>query len=130
MGIFNKTANKKNSDSTWTKRTLPEPVYYVFSPHDDTVCVGIDVVVQKDNDRLVISWWDTTHERCMLASNIIYNSDFFAFKRIDSEGGGLYFFIPMDLDIYNMRVKSFLISGGEFDNKEDMIKAFLESTNC
>ena len=125
MGIFHKTTNDKNSDnSTWTRMALPEPVYYVFSPQDGTVLVGIDVVVHMGNNRYVVSWWDPSHERSMTASKITCDSDYFAFKRVDSEGGQIYFFIPMDLDIYNNRVKRFLISGRAFDNIEEMIKAF------
>lgn len=119
--------DEKNDSSNRTRIALPEPVYYIFSPHDGTVLVGVDVVVCKDNNRYSVFWWDPSHERCMTASKITYDSDYFAFKRIDSEGGQLYFFIPMDLDIYNDRVKRLLASGGDFDNIEDMIKAFQDA---
>ncbi len=121
------TSNKNRKNPTWTRIVLPGPVYYVFSPQDGTVLVGINVVVSRENNCYGISWWDPSHERCMTASKIAYNTDYFAFKRIDSEGGQLYFFIPMDLDIYNNRVKEFLVNGGDFENQEDMIKAFRDA---
>ena len=125
MGLISNTPNDKKSDnSARTYRVLPEPVYYVFSPQDDTVLVGIDVIVRKSNNNYIVSWWDPTHERVMTALKITCDSDYFAFKRMDREGGQLYFFIPMDLDIYYKRVKRFLISGRDFDTKEEMIKAF------
>ena len=126
MGFFSKTTNAKNSgNSTLERRTLPEPVYYVFSPHDDTVLVGIDVVVCKKNNYYTVSWWDPSHERRMGASHVMFNPDFFAFKRNDgAHDGSLYFFIPMDLDIYNCKVKRCLIAGKDFSSIDDMVKAF------
>lgn len=83
MGFFSKTTNAKNSgNSTLERRTLPEPVYYVFSPHDDTVLVGIDVVVCKKNNYYTVSWWDPSHERRMGASHVMFNPDFLPLKEM------------------------------------------------
>ena len=139
MGIFSDHLNQNNPDNSpagggnrnepaWTRKVLPEPVYYVFSPHDDTVLVGKDVVVSRHEDGYYISWWDPAHERMMRASGVINNPDFFAFRRNEGpDDGRLYFFVPMDLDIYNRRVKMFLTAGRDFDSREDMIKAFLDA---
>ena len=43
-----------------------------------------------------------------------------------TEGGQTYYFSPMTLEIYNTRVKDRLLGKREFDNEEEMIKAFLE----
>lgn len=123
--LFHKTSDGRSSDhSGRTIKTLTEPVYYIFSPQDTTVLVGIDVTVQEEQNCYVVSWRDPSHERRMTASKITLNSDYFAFKRIDSEGGQIYFFIPMDLDLYYKRVKGCLIAGRDFDNTEEMIQAF------
>lgn len=55
-------------------------------------------------------------------------NDFFAFKRIDQEGGGYYYFTPMDLKVYNDKVKQHLAAGADFTNDDDLIKAFLSTT--
>ena len=110
------------------KMALPEPIYYVFSPHDSTVRVGIDVVVCKHDNYYTVSWWDTSHERVMGASHVMFNPDFFAFKRNDGAlDGSLYFFVPMDLDIYNRNVKKFLVAGRDFSSIDEMIKAFRDT---
>lgn len=111
---------------------LPEPVYYVESPDDETVLVGIDVTIEpeKINDKnvAVVSWYDTVHQRRMAASETSKKDGYFAFRRIEQEGGGEYFFAPMDLELYNDKVKNRLTNGKDFDNKEDLIKAFLKTT--
>lgn len=109
---------------------LPEPVYYIESPDDDTVLVGIDVSINRyENDqKTIITWFDTTHERIMTAAETQENDKYFAFKRIEEEGGGTYYFAPMDLSLYNERVKNKLIDGKDFDNRNDLIDAFLDTT--
>ena len=111
---------------------LPKPVYYIESPNDDTVLVGINVTINHDRmgeqEISIIRWYDTSHERIMTASETRQKDDHFAFKRIDQEGGGFYYFTPMDLDIYNNKVKQHLAAGSDFTNNEDLIKAFLATT--
>ena len=75
-----------------------------------------------------VRWYDTSHERIMTASETRHKDDFFAFKRVDQEGGGAYYFTPMDLEIYNNKVKQHLAAGSNFTNNEDLIKAFLATT--
>ena len=64
----------------------------------------------------------------MIASETKQKDDYFAFKRIEREGGGVYYFTPMELDIYNSKVKQRLAAGSDFTNNEDLIKAFLATT--
>ena len=121
--INNGDADFKNE----TTKQLPASVYYVESNEDGTVLVGMKVTIRRiSNNYFVVSWWDPTHERCMSASEINYEGDNFSFKRISEEGGQTYYFSPMTLEIYNTRVKDRLLGKREFDNEEEMIKAFLE----
>lgn len=110
---------------------LPRPVYYIESPNDDTVLVGINVTIDHDKmgeeDVSKISWYDTSHERIMTASETRQKDEYFAFKRIDQEGGGYYYFSPMNLKIYNDKVKQHLAAGADFANDDDLIKAFLST---
>jgi hypothetical protein len=121
--INNGDADFKNE----TTKKLPASVYYVESNEDGTVLVGMKVTIRRiSNNYFVVSWWDPTHERCMSADEINYEGDNFSFKRISEEGGQTYYFSPMTLEIYNTRVKDRLLGKREFDNEEEMIKAFLE----
>ena len=129
----NNTTNMEgnNAEKASNKEKLPKPVYYIESPDDNTVLVGIDIAIEHDRigDQEVskISWYDTKHERIMMASETMQKGDYFAFKRIDREGGGTYYFEPMKLEIYNDKVKDRLADGGNFTNDDDLIKAFLET---
>ena len=121
--INNGDADFKNE----TTKKLPASVYYVESNEDSSVLVGMKVTIRRiSNNHFVVSWWDPTHERCMSAGEINYEGDNFSFKRISEEGGQTYYFSPMTLEIYNTRVKDRLLGKREFDNEEEMIKAFLE----
>ena len=120
----------ENAEQSESHERLPEPVYYVESPDDDSVLVGIDVSIDTyENDKkTIITWFDTTHERIMTAAETQVNDKYFAFKRTEEEGGGTYYFAPMDLSLYNERVKNKLIDGKDFDNRDDLIDAFLDTT--
>ena len=120
-----------NAEKASNKEKLPKPVYYIESPDDNTVLVGIDTIIEHDKigdqEVSMISWYDTRHERIMTASETMQKGDFFAFKRIGQEGGGTYYFAPMNLEIYKGKVKDRLTNGGDFTNDDDLIKAFLET---
>lgn len=129
----NENANNENNvEKVDSMEKLPKQVYYIESPNDDTVLVGINVTINRDRmgerEIFKISWYDTSHERIMTASETRRKDDRFAFKRIDQEGGGVYYFTPMELDIYNSKVKQRLAAGSDFTNNEDLIKAFLATT--
>lgn len=119
-----------SAESVNSVEKLPKPVYYIESPDDDTVLVGIDVTINRDRVGVEgiseISWYDTAHERVMLASATEQKDDYFAFKRIDREGGGYYYFAPMNLEIYDEKVKQRLLStGGDFASEEEMLRALI-----
>lgn len=120
-----------NTERIRSVEKLPQPVYYVVSPDDDTVLVGINVTINYNKDSkenpYQISWYDTTHERIMMASEIRKREDYFGFKRTENDGGGYYYFAPMNLDIYNHKVKERLAAGPDFTNEEDLIKAFKDT---
>lgn len=137
MEISENNAKSSNDENTHIRNQdyfiekLPKPVYYVESPNDDTVLVGMDVTIFHDKigDKVAtsVSWYDTSHERIMAAAEIERKNDDFTFQRAECEGGGSYYFTPMNLEIYNSKVKHRLAAGGDFANEEDLIKAFLET---
>ncbi|MDO5480981.1 MAG: hypothetical protein Q4F60_01375 [Candidatus Saccharibacteria bacterium] len=114
-----------------TTEKIPKPVYYIESPDDDTVLIGINVAINHnkagENDIYIVRWYDTVRERIMIASEIRKNDDYFAFKRLEQEGGGFYYFMPMNLEIYNNKVKQRLAIQKDFTNENDLINAFLSS---
>ena len=120
-----------NSETKPETIALPKSVYYIESPDDSTVLVGIDVNITSFNHgakRLYeVSWYDTTHDRKMLASQTDAKGEYFAFKRDETEGGGTYFFTPMNLKVYDAKVRDQLSNAPAFDNPDDMIKAFLKT---
>ncbi len=108
------------------RERFPAPVYYVESPTDDTVLVGIGVQLRGD----MLTWFDTVKERTMLVDKIIEESPkSFIFQRDRQEGGDAYSFQPMTLEIYSSSVQKQLIDGKTFQNQDAMIEAFLETQN-
>lgn len=108
-----------------TIEKLPKPVYYIESPNDDTVLVGIDVTIEHRKDVTIIGWYDTLRTRRMTADAVKQEGDYFAFKRSDQEGGGYYSFAPMNLKIYKDKVEQRLLSKRDFANDEELINDFL-----
>jgi len=101
---------------------LPERIYYVSAPGDDTVLVALDVEI-RDN---VARWFDTVKERVMeIKETVNDNPKHFVFKRDITGGeGDFYTFIPMTLDIYNEKVKSRLLKPRDFKNINEMASEF------
>ena len=128
---MNNDNNEKNAEKFNHMEKLPEPVYYVESPDDDTVLVGIDVKIYREekNNQLftTVSWHDTNKYRYMMASDTMLHGDCFAFKRQEKEGGGTYYFMPMTIDIYNDKVKKLIIGNPNYTNKEELIDGFLSA---
>ena len=128
MRLFrNKTSH--NQEKPCVRWKLPERVYYVESPEDDTVLVAIDVEIKEyhEDNTMTVSWYDTTHERSMAAKEIIKKDSYFQFERIMKDGERHYRFIPMSLEIYNKKIKDRLVAGSDFSNKEELIEAFLNT---
>lgn len=103
---------------------FPARVYYVESPQDDTVTVAIDIILEKYTGKTMFIWFDTSHERRMIASEIHKNGDSFSFIR---DNGYEYFFEPMNISIYNSKVRPTGMDGGDFDNDDELIAAFLKT---
>ena len=64
----------------------------------------------------------------MVSSKLIKDGDNLSFKRIEEDGGQMYYFKPMTLEIYNDEEKENLLERIEFDNEVDMINGFLKAT--
>lgn len=115
------------------RKELPKPVYYIESPSDNTVLVGVDVSItdyEVDGDSYsIVKWRDTARERIMYAAEIKQQGDFLTFRREDREGGGHYYFMPMNLEVYNSKVRQRLVNGLDFENEDDLINAFLDIKN-
>jgi len=128
--INNRSANNINTQTAITRKKLPFPVYYIESPNDSTVLIGLDVTVEirhlNTNTIIFISWYDTSHERIMQATEIAQNGENFAFKRADSGNGSDYYLYPMSLEIYNQRVKQHLSTNEDFTNEKELIEAFYQ----
>lgn len=114
-----------------TREILPKPVYYIESDKDRTVLIGVRVRLEYkefDGERILrVTWYDMIKERAMTAVEIKRDGDLFAFRRSEREGGGEYYFTPMDLEIYDNKVKDKLLSGREFDSNEAVVRGFLEA---
>ena len=108
------------------RERFPASVYYVESDADETVLVGMGVQLKGD----FLTWFDTVKDRTMLVDRILEESPReFVFKRNDQEGGGIYTFQPMTLEVYSSSVQERLINGKVFTDTEAMVKAFLETQN-
>ena len=134
MSFFQDKLNKKKNSQTSERHfKLPKPVYYVECEKDVTVLVAMDVHVDLYQDEksthCYVNWIDNCpHERRMRASRYKMNNGVFMFERANgTTEGQIYRFTPMNLELYNSRVKSHTLSKLEFDKEEDMINAFLET---
>jgi len=107
------------------EKKLPSRVYYVFSPEDDTVLIAMGVKINGDT----IRWFDTVKERIMLVGQIEEKdlNGQVVFRRSNQESGGTYTFIPLDLKVYEEKVKHQLIAGVTFEDEEQMLTS-LEKT--
>jgi len=99
-------------------------VYYVFSEKDSTVLIALDIYFNERNVR----WFDTIKERIMTIEKVIDPShEHFAFKRVSAEGGAVYTFVPMTLEIYNNKIKHRILSPQELTDQEKLLLAFEET---
>lgn len=127
--VIKKQDNRKNSVDVIRK--LPKAIYYVESDDDYTVLVGINIVIKRykmgRKTFFIIRWYDTSHDRIMLASRIEYINNAFIFKRIKKEGGGIYRFTPMDVDTYNERVRPYLFAAPRISSIEELEDIFFKT---
>lgn len=136
MHLENKPADLHGEETssyemTTSREKLPEPVYYVESPEDNTVLVAMNVTLENDasiGNVYIISWFDASRERIMIASKIYRREGgIFSFDRHPEDNSGSYTFTPMNLEIYKNKVQEQLVSGSNFTNEEELIKAFLST---
>jgi hypothetical protein len=92
---------------------------------DEIVSVAMNLNIRDGYE----VWFDTVKERIMKIEEIITNEqDKFSFKRkLEGDKVEVYTFVPMTLEIYNSRVKQGLLAPRDFDNLDDLIKAFEET---
>ena len=122
------TNNRRPEELDDSFEKLPKPVYFIESPEDKSVLVGIDVTLEKTpSNKVIVSWFDTVRERSMLAAETRSNGDLFAFRRADSDKDEHYLFSPMDINTYNNYVKSKLQDGRDFESIDDLNEAFLQT---
>ena len=64
-GNENINGKDNNIEKVDSMEKLPKPVYYIESPNDDTVLVGINVTINHDRmgeqEISIIRWYDTSH---------------------------------------------------------------------
>lgn len=110
------------------KIILESKVYFVSSEKDETVLLAMDVEI-NENEKTV-KWFDTVKERLMYYE-LIVDSDHkhLVFERLEKEGGEIYTFIPLTLEIYDEKVKNRILIPKDFEFEEEMLKAFEETKN-
>lgn len=109
---------------------LPGAVYLVECETDETVLVAMQLEVvrrfSEGEEFISVKWFDTVRERVMRAKMVWRVGEYLAFERLESDGGGKYYFTPLTLEKYYSDVKDLLISGEDFTSEAEMIEAFLK----
>lgn len=109
---------------------LPRAVYLVECETDETVLVAMRLEVvrrfSEGEEFISVKWFDSVHERVMRAKMVWRVGECLAFERLESNGGGKYYFTPLTLEKYYSEVKDSLVSGEDFTSEAEMIEAFLK----
>lgn len=109
---------------------LPGAVYLVECENDDTVLVAIRLEVVRrffeGEEFILVKWFDTVRERVMRAKLVWRVGECLAFERLETDGGGKYYFTPLTLEKYYSEVKDLLVLGEDFTSETEMIEAFLK----
>ena len=109
---------------------LPGAVYLVECENDDTVLVAIRLEVVRrffeGEEFISVKWFDTVRERVMRAKLVWRVGECLAFERLETDGGGKYYFTPLTLEKYYSEVKDLLVLGEDFTSETEMIEAFLK----
>ena len=110
---------------------LPGEVYLVECETDETVLVAMQLEVvrrfSEGEEFISVKWFDTVRERAMRAKMVWRVGECLAFERLESDGGGKYYFTPLTLEKYYSEVKDLLVSGKDFKSESEMIEAFLRA---
>lgn len=119
---------EQRKDGILKRQYLPEPLYLVWSPNDESVLLGMQVVVEKVRvlGRIIVrvSWFDSTRNRVMQAAAFRKGKTFWAFRRPKYNGGGEYYFVPLTYELYDKRVRRYVI-GGELATDEVSMRQLL-----
>ena len=109
---------------------LPGAVYLVECETDETILLAMQVEVvrrfSEGEEFISVKWFDTVRERVMRAKMVWRVGEYLAFERLESDGGGKYYFTPLTLEKYYSDVKDLLVSGEDFTSEAEMIEAFLK----
>ena len=109
---------------------LPGAVYLVECETDETVLVAMQLEVvwrfSEGKEFISVKWFDTVRERVMRAKMVWRVGEYLAFERLESDGGGKYYFTPLTLEKYYSEVKDSLVLGEDFTSEAEMIEAFLK----
>ena len=109
---------------------LPGAVYLVECETDETVLVAMRLEVvrrfSEGEEFISVKWFDTVRERVMRAKMVWRVGEYLAFERLESDGGGKYYFTPLTLEKYYSEVKDSLVLGEDFTSEAEMIEAFLK----
>lgn len=109
---------------------LPGAVYLVECETDETVLVAMQLEVvrrfSEGEEFISVKWFDSVHERVMRAKMVWRVGECLAFERLESNGGGKYYFTPLTLEKYYSEVKDSLVLGEDFTSEAEMIEAFLK----
>ena len=133
-------------------RDFEEQVYYVESDQDESVLVAVGLKIQRsfrdgenaagsvgdrengykdengnlgDGGVYFLEWFDTVYWRRMTASEVWMKNHELFFRRLESEGGGIYHFMPMTVATYNQFVRDELFEAKDFIDDEEVRLAFL-----
>lgn len=109
---------------------LPGAVYLVECETDETVLVAMRLEVvrrfSEGEEFILVKWFDTVRERVMRAKLVWRVGECLAFERLETDGGGKYYFTPLTLEKYYSEVKDSLVLGEDFTSEAEMIEAFLK----
>ena len=109
---------------------LPGAVYLVECETNETVLVAMRLAevrrFSEGEEFISVKWFDTVRERVMRAKMVWRVGEYLAFERLESDGGGKYYFTPLTLEKYYSDVKDLLVSGEDFTSEAEMIEAFLK----
>lgn len=109
---------------------LPGAIYLVECETDETVLVAMQLEVVRRfsevEEFISVKWFDTVRERVMRAKMVWRVGEYLAFERLESDGGGKYYFTPLTLEKYYSEVKDSLVLGEDFTSEAEMIEAFLK----
>ncbi|MBI3273690.1 MAG: hypothetical protein HYZ69_00955 [Candidatus Colwellbacteria bacterium] len=111
-----------------SEHTPSQLIYLVESPEDSTVLIAINL--EHRQSQKIMAWFDTVKERIMEYKTIeISPTHTIHFTRTTPLGDMSYNLRPLTLELYNEKVKQYLISPKPFQTEDEMHKALLNTVN-